>query len=69
MYIFVDAEPVKEYRYPGTVKKAISIVGSGQYQNMRKLIKKSRKKYPDANGLIFHFHDIGADKIDIVKIE
>jgi len=69
-YIFVESEPVKTYKFLGTVKKSMSLFGSGQYADMRdKLIKKVKRKYPEANGLIFHFKDGGADRVDIVQVE
>jgi len=68
LYIFADATPVMEYDYLGSVKATIAI--DGQYQNIRdKLIKKTVKDYPEANGIIIHFNAGGIDKADIIKIK
>lgn len=68
-YIFVDSKPVQEYEYLGTVKSGLTF-SSGQYQSIRDiLVKKARKEYPLGNGIIFHFHDGGTDKADIVKFK
>ncbi len=69
-YLFVESEPVKAYKYLGTVGKSMSLFGSGQYTDMRdKLIKKAKRNFPNANGLIFHFKDGGRDKVDVIQIE
>ncbi|MFN4247552.1 MAG: hypothetical protein ACK4EY_07500 [Flavipsychrobacter sp.] len=66
-YIFIDSRPVKEYKYLGTVKSTFSW-GSGQYQDVRdKLIKRIKKEYPEADGIIFHFHDGGQDRADAIR--
>lgn len=68
-YIFVDSKPTAEYEYIGTVKVSISFI-SEQYQSVRDaLIKKARKEYPLGNGIIFHFHDGGTDKADVIKFK
>lgn len=68
-YVFVDSKPLKEYKYLGTVDKAMSW-GSGQYQDVRDaILRKARKKYPEANGLIFHFKDGGTDSVDVIQFE
>jgi len=67
-YIFIDSRPVKEYKYLGTCKYTIAWVGSGQYQDVRnRLIKRIKKEYPEADGIIFHFHDGGEDRADAIK--
>lgn len=67
-YIFVDSEPVSEYEYLGSTKCKIAF--SVQYQSVRdKLIKKVKKQYPKANGVIFHFHDGGTDLADAIYIK
>jgi hypothetical protein len=69
IYIFVDSKPVREYDYIGTEKVAMSM-GSGQYRDIRdKLIKKVKKEYPNANGIIFYFNEGAADKADAIKIK
>jgi len=66
LYIFTDCEPVLEYEYLGTVKASIGF--SAQYQSVRnKLIKKAKKEFPNAEGLIFHFKAGGTDRCDAIK--
>ena len=68
-YIFVDSRPIKKYEYLGTCKYTIALA-STQYQSVRdKLIKKIKKEYPDADGIIFHFHDGGQDRADAIKFD
>lgn len=69
IYVFVDSKPVREYEYLGT-EKVIFTLGSGQYRDIRdKLIRKVKKEYPQANGIIFHFNEGAADKADAIKIK
>jgi hypothetical protein len=70
IYMFTDATPVMEYEYLGTVKVSISLFGSGQYQDIRdKLIRKAKKDYPKAEGIIFIFKDGGVDRADVIKFK
>lgn len=69
LYVFVDANPVMEYEYLGTVKSSFSL-GDEQYTGVRdRLIKKCKKDYPLANGLILTFKTGGADKADAIKFK
>ncbi|GIV26866.1 MAG: hypothetical protein KatS3mg027_0680 [Bacteroidia bacterium] len=69
LYVFVDSKPVREYEYLGT-EKVVLTFGSGQYRDIRdKLIKKVKKEYPQANGIIFHFNENASDKADAIKIK
>lgn len=68
LYIFSDSKPVLEYEYLGTVKASIG--WDTQYQGVRnKLIKKAKKDFPNADGLIFHFKSGGTDRCDAIKIK
>lgn len=68
VYVFTDSKPVGEYDYLGTVKVSMSL--SGQYASVRDaLIKKAKKEYPNANGIIFNFKDGGTDKADAILIK
>ena len=68
LYIFTDSKPVLEYEYLGTVKAAISM--DGQYQGVRdKLIKKAKKDFPTADGLMMQFKSGGTDKCDAIKFK
>lgn len=67
-YLFINAKPVKEYNYLGTVK--YNLVGCSQYQDVRDwLIKKIKKKYPEANGIIFTFSNGSADQADAIQFK
>lgn len=69
VYIFINAKPVNEYKYLGTSKSFMTL-GSGQFQDVRdKLIRKVKKKYPEADGIIFSFYDGGTDKCDAIKFK
>lgn len=69
LYLFVDSEPVSEYEYLGTQKCKMTM-WSTQYQTVRdQLIRKVKKEYPKANGIIFHFHDGGVDLADAIYIK
>lgn len=69
IYIFVDSKPVKEYEVLGTVK--LAIVRSGpDYEAIRDhLLKKIKKKFPEANGAIFDFTVPGSNNCDAIKIK
>ncbi|MCA4899518.1 MAG: hypothetical protein ACK514_10920 [Bacteroidota bacterium] len=69
IYVFTDSKPLKEYEYLGTVKLTLGL-GSGQYQNVRNvLIKRAKKDYPQADGLIMNFKDGGTDRADAIKFK
>ena len=62
-YLFVESTPTAEYEFLGDVKQGLNWGGSGQYGDIKKdLIKRCRKQYPNANGIIFHFVDGGTDR-------
>lgn len=61
VYIFTDCKPLSQYDELGVVELYFS--GDTQYQSIRdNLIKKAKKKYPEADGLIFDFNKRGVDK-------
>lgn len=61
VFIFTDSKPLSSYEELGVVELYFS--GDTQYQSIRdNLIKKARKKYPEAEGLIFDFNKKGIDK-------
>jgi hypothetical protein len=69
VYIFTNSLPVMEYEVVGKVKASISF-GSGQYTDVRSLlIKKCKKEYPEANGLIMYFVDGGTDRAEAIKFK
>lgn len=69
IYLFSDSKPVREYEYLGSEKINFNLFGSGKYDDVRdKLIKKIKKEYPKANGVIFHLGD-GKDKADAIFVK
>jgi hypothetical protein len=61
VFIFTDSKPLCQYDELGVVELYFS--GDTQYQSVRdNLIKKAKKKYPEADGLIFDFNKKGIDK-------
>jgi hypothetical protein len=71
IYIFTDSKPVKDYDYLGTIKTSgVISFGDAQYSGVRdKLIKKCKKDFPNAEGIIFTFKSGGADKADAIKFK
>ena len=68
LYIFTDSKPVLEYEYLGTVKATFGM--DSQYSGVRdKLIKKSKKAFPTADGLIMQFKSGGTDKCDAIRFK
>lgn len=70
LYVFTDATPAHDFEYLGTVENGIRLAGSSQYQPVRdRLIKKVKEKYPDAEGIIFHFVNNAADKAEAIRFK
>ena len=70
VYIFVDSAPVAEYDYLGEVNTGMFGGGSGQYLEVKtELLDRCKKKFPTANGLIFHFVTGEADRADAILIK
>jgi predicted metal-dependent RNase len=66
--IFTDSKPLLKYKYLGTVKITFAI--DTQYQKLRnQLIKKAKKEFPNADGLIMEFNASGTDKCEAIKFE
>lgn len=60
LYVFTDCTPVAPYDSLGLV--TIGFITGTQYENIRRsLIKQVKKKYPDANGLLFRPDKKGVD--------
>lgn len=69
LYIFTDCKPTSPYDYLGNVKVGLTM-GDVQYTGVRdKMIKKCKKDYPSADGLILHFVSGGTDKGDAIKFK
>lgn len=68
LYIFTDSTPVSEYEYLGTVNASIGM--SGQYTDVKNsLIKKTKKEYADADGIIIYLVTGSTDKADVIKFK
>lgn len=51
MYVFVGCEPANDYDFAGDIK--VNDFSWTQTTYFDKIIKKAKKKYPNANGIIF----------------
>jgi len=65
LYIFIESKPTNEYKFLGSEKKSITWTGSGK-ESIRGVIKKIKKNFPEADGVIFESIDL--DKGDAIKI-
>jgi hypothetical protein len=67
-YIFMDSKPIMPYDSLGEVD--LGFVGGTQYEDIRaNLIKRARKKYPTADGIILNLNKKGVDKCNVIKFE
>jgi hypothetical protein len=67
-YIFTDSKPVMPYDSLGEAD--LGFVSGTQYENIRtNLIKRARKKYPTADGLILNLNKTGLDKCNVIKFK
>ncbi|MFM2292697.1 MAG: hypothetical protein RIS29_2510 [Bacteroidota bacterium] len=70
LYVFTDSTPVMEYEYVGTVSGNAISFGSGQYEPVRNsILKKTKQKFPEADGVILHLLNGGIDKADAIKFK
>ena len=71
LYVFVDSKPVSEYTYLGTVKGAgVGASFNPQYNTIRNaMLKKVRKEYSSADGVILHLNAGGKDSADAIKFK
>ena len=68
LYIFSDSNPVMPYDSIGTL--SIGFVTGTQYESVREnLIKRTKNKYPNANGIIMIFDKKGIDKCIAIKLK
>ncbi|MBK7651569.1 MAG: hypothetical protein IPJ20_13710 [Flammeovirgaceae bacterium] len=66
LYIFTDSRPIMNYDSLGVVE--LGFVSGTQYESIRSnLIKRARKDYPNANGLILDLNKKGIDKGIAIK--
>ena len=66
MYIFIMSEPVAEYEYLGSEKKTVTWTGQPD-ELFNSVMKKVKKRYPEANGIIFTTMDM--DKVDVIRLK
>ena len=70
VYIFIDSKPVADYTYLGTVDTKGVVSSNPQYTVVRdKLIKRIKKDWPAADGVIFSFNAGGKDHADAIKFK
>ena len=70
IYLFVESTPTSEYVFLGDVKQTYNWGGSGQFGDIKKdLLKRCKKQYPNANGIIFHFVENGTDRADAILLK
>lgn len=68
--VFTDCTPVAEYEYLGTVKGPGVSFSSGQYEPVRDgLIRRAKKEYPQAEGIILILKDMGYDRADVIRFK
>jgi hypothetical protein len=66
--IFMDNEPITDYDVLGSVNKVMGWTGSlSEYRNG--IVKKSKKKYPDADGVILSEKAIGGLQATVIKFQ
>jgi hypothetical protein len=67
-YIFTDSKPVMPYDSLGVVE--LGFVNGTQYESIRaNLVKRARKKYADADGLILYLNKKDIDKCLVVRFK
>lgn len=68
IYIFSDSRPVADYDVVGTMK--IGLMGNPQYEKLRnEFIREMKWKYKEADGLILHLNNGGADTAEAIKLK
>jgi hypothetical protein len=67
-YIFTDSKPVMPFDSLGVVD--LGFVSGTQYESIRtNFIKRARKKYPTADGLILNLNKKGLDNCNVIKFK
>lgn len=67
LFIFMYAEPAAPHDYLGTVKGAGMTWGGTQEETMTSIIKRTKKQYPEAQGIVFQPGDF--EKVDAIKFK
>lgn len=66
-FVFVNCTPVLEYEYLGTEKPGLT--WDDDFVSVRdKMLKKCRKSFPEADGLIFHLSS-NSNRCDAIKFK
>lgn len=65
-YIFILSKPKQQTEYLGSVKKSFALEGKPE-EMLRGIIKKVKKEYPKADGIVFSSIDM--DKADAIKFK
>jgi hypothetical protein len=66
LYIFILSKPVAEYEYLGSVKKILAWSGKPD-EMLNSMIRKVKKDYPKADGIVFTSIDM--DKADAIQFK
>ncbi len=66
LYIFLLSKPTTEYEYLGSVKKVLAWSGKPE-EMLNSMIKKVKKEYPKADGIVFT--NIDMDKADAIQFK
>lgn len=67
-YIFTDSKPVSPYDSLGVV--TTGFMTGTQYNSIKKnLVKRARKRYPDADGLILQSKNTSVDRCIVLKFK
>ena len=64
LYIFILNKPTTQYEYLGSVKKILAWSGKPE-EMLNSMIRKVKKEYPKADGIIFT--NIDMDKADAIQ--
>lgn len=66
LFVFIMSKPKADNEYLGSVKKSISLTGEPE-EMLDAMIKKVKKEYPSADGIIFT--TVAMDKADAIKFK
>lgn len=68
LYIFTDCKPIMPYDSLGII--TLGVVSGTQYENIKSnLIKRTKKKYPIADGIIMNLNKNGLDQCYAIKFK
>lgn len=66
LYVYIMAKPKSDNEYLGSVKKSLALTGEPE-EMLNSMIKKVKKEYPQAEGIIFT--TVAMDKADAIKFK